>query len=96
MQNFELLYLNQVCSILQAPRLFRLSHYYGNWLSDQNNLHFVINFLINLRGTSLSNYLEMLTHCFQVCRRTEILANFVLKEEKNVFTSRSLKESLFL
>ena len=91
MQNFKLLYLNQVCSILQAPRLFRLSHYYGNWLSDQNNLHFVINFLIKLRGTSLSNY-----HCFQICRRTEILANFVLKEEKNVFTSRSAKESLFL
>ena len=87
MQNFKLLYLNQVCSILQAPRLFRLSHYYGNWLSDQNNLHFVINFLINLRGTSLSNYLEMLT---------EILPNFVLKEEQNVFTSRFVKESLFL
>lgn len=43
MRNFKLLYLNQVFSILQAPRLLRLSQYYSNWLSDQNNFHLVIN-----------------------------------------------------
>ena len=59
MRNFKLLYLNQVCSILQVPRLFRLSQYYGNWLGDQNSFHLVINFLINPRGISLWNYLEI-------------------------------------
>ena len=59
MRNFKLLYLNQACSILKAPRLFCLSQYYGNWLSDQNNSHLVIDFLINPRGISLWNYLEI-------------------------------------